>query len=256
MSSSRGAAFEGADYALLIGAKPRGPGMERADLLQENAKIFSAQGKALNSVAKSALVTVVGNPANTNALIAASNAPDMAPEQFSSMTRLDQTRAENQIAAKAGVGVSDVKNIIIWGNHSPSMYADITKATIGGKWAKEVVTDDAWLKDVFVPTVGGRGGAIIAARGASSAASAASAAIEHTKDWALGSNGRWVSMGVPSDGSYGVEAGIYYSVPVVCYPGSFKRVGGLEIDPYSAEMMDITRKELLEEKDAIKSQLP
>lgn len=230
--------------------------MERADLLKENASIFSAQGKALNKVAKSALVTVVGNPANTNTLIAASNAPDMDKDQFTALTRLDQTRAEHQIAAKAGVPVSEVANIIIWGNHSPSMYADITKATISGKWAKDVVTDTAWLKDIFVPTVGKRGGAIIEARGASSAASAASAAIAHTKDWALGSNGRWVSMGVASDGSYGVGEGIYYSVPVKCSPGSFSRIGGLEIDGYSADMMEITRKELEEEKAAIASLLP
>jgi len=256
-SASPETAFEGADYAVLVGAKPRGPGMERADLMAANAQIFSVQGKALNKVAKGAKVTVVGNPANTNSLIASANAPDMSPDQFTSMMRLDQSRAEHQLAAKAGVDVSAVQRLVVWGNHSASQYPDISHATINGKWAKDVVKDEAWLKNEFVPTVAKRGAEIIEARGASSAASAANAAVAHVRDWATGSEGRWVTMGVPSSDAYGIGPGIWYGVPVVCYPGGdYKRVGGLSIDPYSAEMMEKTRLELLEERDAVKDLLP
>lgn len=249
--------FAGCDYAVLVGARPRSKGMERADLMKANAEIFSVQGKALNAVAPKAKVTVVGNPANTNALIASANAPDMNPDQFTAMTRLDQTRAEHQIAEKAGVTVEEVDRVVIWGNHSASQYPDISHATIQGKWAKEVITDEAWLKNEFIPTVAKRGAEIIGARGASSAASAANAAVAHVRDWFLGSDGRWVSMAVPAVGDFGMGTGIFYSVPVVCYPGGvYKRVGGVSIDPASAEMMEKTRLELVEERNAVAHLLP
>lgn len=249
-------AFDACDYACLIGARPRGPGMERADLMKANAEIFSVQGKAINAKAsRDVRVVVAGNPCNTNCLIAANNAPDLDPKQFSAMTRLDQTRAEYQLAAKAGVDVTDVDRLVIWGNHSATQYPDIENATICGKWAPEVINDEAWVKSTFTPTVAKRGAAIIEARGASSAASAANACIEHMKDWALGSSGKWVSMGVKADGSYGIDDDIYYSYPCLTTAGMYSIVQGLPISPYSAEMMEKTRKELLEERDAVASLL-
>mmetsp|Transcript_50074 Transcript_50074/g.117323 ORF Transcript_50074/g.117323 Transcript_50074/m.117323 type:complete len:405 (+) Transcript_50074:201-1415(+) len=245
------AAFEGVDYACLVGASPRGPGMERKDLLLKNAEIFAAQGKALNAGAKGAKVVVVGNPANTNCLIGMMNAPDMPYENWTALTRLDQTRAEGMLAAKAGVSVNEVDRIVIWGNHSATQFPDISHATVGGKWAKEVVPDE-WYKGTFIPEVAQRGAAIIKSRGASSAASAAQAAVFHMRDWSLGSMGKWNSMGVISNGSYGIGEDLVYSVPVVNYPGEFRRVGGISLDPYAAEMMEKTRKELIEERDAIK----
>jgi len=245
-------AFDACDYACLIGARPRGPGMERADLMKANAEIFSVQGKAINAKAsRDVKVIVAGNPCNTNCLIAAANAPDLDPSQFSAMTRLDQTRAEHQVAQKCGVDVSDVDKLIIWGNHSATQYPDVSHATVGGKWAPDVINDDKWLKGTFVPTVAQRGAAIIKARGASSAASAANAVIEHMKDWAASSDGKWVSMGVKADGSYGIDDDIYYSYPCLTGSGTYKIVQGLPIDPYSAEMMEKTRTELLEERDAV-----
>lgn len=244
------AAFEGTDYALLVGASPRGPGMERKDLLTKNAEIFAVQGKALNAGAPDAKVLVVGNPANTNCLIGMMNAPNMPQSNWTAMTRLDQTRAEGLLAAKAGAHQSDVDRLIIWGNHSSTQYPDISHATIKGKWAKDVV-DQEWYTKTFIPEVAQRGAAIIKARGASSAASAAQAAVSHMRDWALGSSGKWTSMGVIANGSYGIGSDLVYSVPVVCYPGQYRRVGGVSIDPFSAEMMEKTRKELVEERDAI-----
>ena len=249
-------AFKDADVALLVGARPRGPGMERKDLLLENAKIFTAQGAALNKVAKRDVkVLVVGNPANTNAYIAMKSAPDLPKESFTAMLRLDHNRALSQLAAKAGVAVSDIEKLIVWGNHSPTMYPDIRFATVGGKGLKDMIGDDAWNRDVFIPTVGKRGAAIIDARGLSSAASAANAAIDHVRDWVLGSNGKWVTMGVPSDGSYGIPEGIVYGVPVTTANGEYTRVKDLEIDAFSRERMDFTLKELLEERDGVKDLL-
>ncbi|KAG8462653.1 hypothetical protein KFE25_004629 [Diacronema lutheri] len=249
------AAFEGVDYACLVGATPRGPGMERKDLLLKNAEIFAAQGKALNAGAPGAKVVVVGNPANTNCLIGMMNAPDMPRANWTAMTRLDQTRAEGLLAAKAGVSVNAVDRVVIWGNHSATQFPDISHATVGGKWAKEAIPDE-WYKSTFIPEVAQRGAAIIKARGASSAASAAQAAVFHVRDWALGSRGKWASMGVISNGSYGIGEDLVYSVPVVCYPGEYRRVGGISIDPYAAQMMEATRKELIAERDAIKHLLP
>ncbi|MGH8415271.1 MAG: malate dehydrogenase, partial [Gammaproteobacteria bacterium] len=226
-------AFKDADYAILVGAKPRGAGMERKDLLLENAKIFSVQGKALNKVAKKNIkVLVVGNPANTNALITAANAPRLNKKNITSMMRLDQNRAMSQLAAKTGVHVNDVKRLAIWGNHSSTQYPDIHQATVKGKPAVKLV-DENWVKSAFIPTVQQRGAAVIKARGASSAASAASAAIDHMRDWVLGSKGQWVSMGVPSDGSYGIKKGIVYGVPVVCAKGEYKIVKNLKPGPFS-----------------------
>jgi len=250
------AAFGDADYALLVGAKPRGPGMERKDLLTENAKIFSAQGKALNAhAARKVRVLVVGNPANTNALIALSNAPDLDPARFTAMTRLDHNRALAQLGAKTGAAVRDVRRMTIWGNHSATQYPDVSHATVGGRPVPSLV-DDAWVRDQFIPTVQQRGAAIIKARGASSAASAASSAIDHVRDWALGTpEGDWVSMAVPSDGSYGVAQGVVYSFPVTCSNGRWEIVQGLEISDFSRERMQATEAELLEERDGVRDLL-
>lgn len=249
-------AFKDADIALLVGARPRGPGMERKDLLNVNAKIFTEQGKALNDVAsRDVKVLVVGNPANTNAYIAQQSAPDLPAKNFTAMLRLDHNRALTQLADKAGVAVADIEKLVVWGNHSPTMYPDYRFATVNGKSLKALVNDDAWNRDDFIPTVGKRGAAIIQARGLSSAASAANAAIDHIRDWVLGSNGKWVTMGVPSDGSYGIPEGIIYGVPVITENGEYKRVEGLEIDEFSRERLDFTLKELLEERDGVKDLL-
>ncbi len=249
-------AFKDADYALLVGARPRGPGMERKDLLEANAAIFSVQGKALNDHANRDIkVLVVGNPANTNALITSSNAPDIDPANFTAMTRLDHNRAAAQLSAKTGSPVTDIRQMIIWGNHSATQYPDIHHATVGGKAAIDMVESD-WLANEFIPTVQQRGAAIIKARGASSAASAASAAIDHMHDWALGTPpDNWVSMAIPSDGSYGVAAGIIYSHPVRCSGGKYEIVQGLEISEFSQERMLATEQELREERAAIESLL-
>ena len=249
-------AFGDANYALLVGARPRGPGMERKDLLMENAKIFSAQGKALNDNAhRKVKVLVVGNPANTNALIALSNAPDLDHARFTAMTRLDHNRAISQLAAKTGASVNDIRQMTIWGNHSATQYPDISHCTVGGKPAPSLV-DDSWVRDDFIPTVQQRGAAIIKARGLSSAASAASAAIDHVRDWALGSApGDWISMAVPSDGSYGVSEGIVYSFPVHCADGRYEIVQGLDISDFSRERMTATEKELLEERNDVRDLL-
>ena len=245
-------AFKDADYCLLVGSRPRGPGMERAELLQENAKIFTVQGKSINDHAsRDVKVLVVGNPANTNAYIAMKSAPDLNPGQFTAMLRLDHNRALSQVAAKTGKAVKDIKNLTVWGNHSPTMYADYRFATINGESVKDMINDQEWNANVLLPTVGKRGAAIIAARGLSSAASAANAAIDHMRDWALGTNGEWVTMGIPSDGSYGIPEGVMYGVPVTCENGQYKRVEGLEIDAFSRERMDVTLEELEGERAAI-----
>lgn len=241
--------FRDIQCALLVGAKPRTADMERKDLLLGNAQIFSAQGKALNEVAaRDVKVLVVGNPANTNALIARENAPDLDPRNFTAMTRLDHNRAKAQLATKTGSHVSDVNGMIIWGNHSATQYPDISHATVRGEPATSQVPDD-WYRENFIPTVQNRGTAIIQARGASSAASAASAAIDHVRDWALGTPGEdWVSMGVASDGSYGIEEGVVYSYPVTCSNGSYAIVQGLDINDFSRDKMDATDQELREER--------
>lgn len=250
--------FGDISYALLVGASPRGPGMERSDLMKANAAIFAEQGKALDeSAAVNAKVLVVGNPANTNALVAAHNAPNMWPEQFIAMTRLDQSRAKSLLAEKAGVPVKNVDRVIIWGNHSTTQYPDLSHARIEGKWAKSVISDDKWIREEFIPRVQKRGAEVIDARGASSAASAASAAIDTVRDLHLGSSEQWLSNGIASDGSYGIENGIWYSVPTVCEGDShFRRVKRLPIDEFSAEMMAKSEKELLEERDAVRHLLP
>ena len=246
-------AFKGTDYALLVGARPRGPGMERKDLLAANAQIFTAQGKALNAVAsRQVRVLVVGNPANTNAYIAMKSAPDLPRKNFTAMLRLDHNRAASQIAAKTGKPVAAIEKLAVWGNHSPTMYADCRFATIEGKPVKDLINDAAWNKDVFLPTVGKRGAAIIAARGLSSAASAANAAIDHMRDWALGSNGRWVTMGIASDGQYGIPKDVMFGFPVTTAGGEYTLVQGLPIDAFSQERIDLTLKELLEEQDGVK----
>ncbi|HKS93122.1 MAG TPA: malate dehydrogenase [Gammaproteobacteria bacterium] len=248
-------AFKDADYAILVGAKPRGAGMERKDLLLENAKIFSAQGQALNSAAKKSVrVLVVGNPANTNALITAANAPRIPARNITSMMRLDQNRAMSQLAAKTGAHVNDVKRLVIWGNHSSTQYPDIHQTTVKGKPAVKLV-DANWVQNDFIPTVQQRGAAVIKARGASSAASAAAAAIDHMRDWVLGSKNQWVSMGVPSDGSYGIRKGIIYGFPVVCAKGQWKIVKGLKPSEFSRARMQATEKELLEEREGVKDLL-
>ena len=245
-------AFKDADYALLVGARPRGPGMERADLLQENAKIFTVQGKALNEVAsRDVKVLVVGNPANTNAYIAMKSAPDLPAKNFTAMLRLDHNRALTQVAKKTGKAVKDIKKLIVWGNHSPTMYADYRFATINGESVKEMINDQDWNANTFLPTVGKRGAAIIEARGLSSAASAANAAIDHMRDWALGSNGEWVTMGSPSDGSYGIPKGIMFGFPVTTENGEYQIVQDLQIDDFSQERINITLNELEEERAAI-----
>ncbi|MBN4664982.1 malate dehydrogenase [Pandoraea nosoerga] len=245
-------AFKDADVALLVGARPRSKGMERKDLLEANGAIFTVQGKALDEVAKRDVkVLVVGNPANTNAYIAMKSAPNLPKENFTAMLRLDHNRALSQIAAKTGKPVSSIEKLAVWGNHSPTMYADYRFATIDGQSVKAMINDDAWNNDVFLPTVGKRGAAIIEARGLSSAASAANAAIDHIHDWVLGSNGKWVTMGVPSDGSYGIPEDVIFGVPVICENGKYKRVEGLEIDAYSREKMNITLNELEEERAGV-----
>lgn len=249
-------AFKDADYCLLVGARPRGPGMERKDLLEANAQIFSVQGAAINKVAsRDVKVLVVGNPANTNALIAYRNAPDLKPGQFTAMTRLDHNRAISQLAAKTGKHNTDVESMIIWGNHSATQYPDIHHCTVDGAAATSLV-DQSWVVDDFIPTVQQRGAAIIKARGASSAASAANAAIEHMRDWALGTDGKIVSMGIHSDGSYGVAQGLIYSFPVTCANGEYSIVQGLSINDFSQDLMDKTETELTEERDAVASLLP
>jgi len=248
-------AFKDTDYALLVGSRPRGPGMERKDLLEANAAIFSAQGKALNDNASpNVKVLVVGNPANTNALIAQRNAPDLDPRNFTAMTRLDHNRAMAQLAAKAGKHVSDVEGLCIWGNHSATQYPDIHRASVAGEAAMSMVDMD-WYTGDFIPTVQQRGAAIIEARGASSAASAANAAIDHMRDWALGSDAV-LSMGVYSDGSYGVAEGLIYSFPVTCSGGDWRIVQGVEVNAFSQEKMDATETELTEERDAVAHLLP
>jgi malate dehydrogenase len=250
-------AFKDTDYALLVGARPRGPGMERKDLLEANAAIFSAQGKAINdNASKDIKVLVVGNPANTNSLIAQRNAPDINPRQFTAMTRLDHNRALSQIAAKTGSTINDVTHMTIWGNHSATQYPDIHQAKVNGQSAIDMVDQD-WYENTFIPVVQQRGAAIIAARGASSAASAANAAIAHMRSWALGTaEGDWVSMGVYSDGSYGITEGLIYSFPCVCKDGDWEIVQGLEINDFSRAKMSATEQELTEERDAVQHLLP
>ena len=249
-------AFKDADIAILVGARPRGPGMERADLLQANAQIFTVQGAALNKVAsRDVKVLVVGNPANTNAYIAMKSAPDLPAKNFTAMLRLDHNRAASQLAEKTGKAVRDIEKLCVWGNHSPTMYADYRFATIGGKSVKDLINDQDWNANVFLPTVGKRGAAIIEARGLSSAASAANAAIDHIRDWVLGTNGKWVTMGVPSDGSYGIPAETMFGFPVTCENGEYKIVQGLEIDAFSQERIDKTLAELQAEKDGVKDLL-
>ncbi len=245
-------AFKDADYSLLVGARPRGPGMERKDLLAANAQIFTAQGKALDAVANRDVRTlVVGNPANTNAYIAMKSAPSLPSKHFTAMLRLDHNRALSQIAARTGKAVASIEKLCVWGNHSPTMYADYRFATIDGASVKTMINDEAWNRDTFLPTVGKRGAAIIEARGLSSAASAANAAIDHMRDWALGTHGKWTTMGIPSDGSYGIPEGIMYGFPVICTNGDYQMIRDLEIDAFSRERMDLTLKELLEERDGV-----
>jgi len=249
-------AFRDTEIALLVGARPRGPGMERSDLLQENAKIFIAQGKALDAAAnRNVKVLVVGNPANTNAYIAMKSAPSLQRKNFTAMLRLDHNRALAQLALKAGIAVADIQKLTVWGNHSPTMYADYRFATVNGASLKDKIHDDAWNRDVFLPTVGKRGAAIIAARGVSSAASAANAAIDHMRDWVLGTNGRWVTMGIPSDGQYGIPKDVMFGFPVTCANGEYQLVPDLPIDAFSQERIAVTLKELEEERAAISSML-
>ena len=246
-------AFKGTDYALLVGARPRGPGMERADLLAANAQIFTAQGKALNaSASRNVKVLVVGNPANTNAYIAMKSAPDLPRENFTAMLRLDHNRAASQIAAKTGKPVSSIKKLAVWGNHSPTMYADYRFATIDGASVRDMINDQVWNADTFLPTVGKRGAAVIAARGVSSAASAANAAIDHMRDWALGTGGEWVTMGVPSNGEYGIPKDVMFGYPVTTEGGKYKIVEGLPIDAFSQACIDKTLAELTGEQDGVK----
>ena len=245
-------AFKDAQVAILVGARPRSKGMERADLLQANAQIFTVQGAALNKVAdRNVKVLVVGNPANTNAYIAMKSAPDLPAKNFTAMLRLDHNRAASQIAEKTGKAVADIEKLCVWGNHSPTMYADYRFATIGGRSVKEMINDQQWNAEVFLPTVGKRGAAIIEARGLSSAASAANAAIDHIRDWWLGTNGKWVTMGIPSDGSYGIPEGTVFGFPVTCANGEYKLVRDLEIDDFSRERINATLKELEDEKAGV-----
>ncbi len=245
-------AFKDIDYGILVGSRPRGPGMERRDLLAANAEIFKVQGKALNESAKRDVkILVVGNPANTNAYIAMKSAPDLPKGAFTAMLRLDHNRATSMLAEKAGVAVADIEKVAVWGNHSPTMYADYRFATVKGKKISEIINDETWYKDTFLSAVGKRGAAIIEARGLSSAASAANAAIDHVRDWALGTNGKWVSMGLPSDGDYGVPEDVMFGVPVTCANGAYERVKGLPVDEFSKSRIDHTLKELLEERDAV-----
>jgi malate dehydrogenase len=250
-------AFKDADYALLVCARPRGPGMERKDLLEANAAIFSVQGKAINdNASRNIKVLVVGNPANTNALITQRNAPDIDPRNFTAMMRLDHNRAKTQIAQKLGAKVTDVSTMTVWGNHSATQYPDLFNANVNGQTASDQV-DESWYVDTFIPTVQQRGAAIIKARGASSAASAANAAIDHMRDWALGTTGEdWVSMGVYSDGSYGIAEGLIYSFPCRCENGQWSIVQGLQVNDFSGERMRVTEQELTEERDAVADLLP
>ncbi len=246
-------AFKDADYALLVGARPRTKGMERKDLLEANGAIFTMQGRALDEAAsRNVKVLVVGNPANTNAYIAMNSAPNLPKKNFTAMLRLDHNRALSQLAARTAKPVESIEKMVVWGNHSPTMYPDIRFTTIGGQPAKALVNDEAWYRDTYIPTVGKRGAAIIEARGLSSAASAANAAIDHMRDWALGTNGKWVTMGIPSDGSYGIPENFISGVPVTCANGEYTMIKGLEIDEYSRGKMDATLQELLEERDGVK----
>ncbi|MFT5929811.1 MAG: malate dehydrogenase [Candidatus Azotimanducaceae bacterium] len=255
-TSDPSVAFKDIDYGLLVGSRPRGPGMERKDLLEANAAIFSVQGKALNDHAsRDVKILVVGNPANTNCLIAQRNAPDLNPRQFTAMTRLDHNRAMTQLAQKTGKHVTDVSGLSIWGNHSATQYPDITAASVAGTPAMDLV-DQAWVEKDFIPTVQQRGAAIIKARGLSSAASAANAAIEHMRDWSLGSDGKIVSMGVYSEGSYGIEKGLIYSFPCTCEGGNWSIVEGQTVTTFSQEKMKETETELKEERDAVSALLP
>ncbi|WP_295856819.1 malate dehydrogenase [uncultured Xylophilus sp.] len=245
-------AFKDADYALLVGSRPRGPGMERAELLAVNGAIFTAQGKALNAVAsRDVKVLVVGNPANTNAYIAMKSAPDLPRKNFTAMLRLDHNRAASQIAAKTGKPVASIEKLTVWGNHSPTMYADYRFATIDGESVAQMINDQEWNANTFLPTVGKRGAAIIEARGLSSAASAANAAIDHMRDWALGTNGKWVTMGVPSDGQYGIPKDVMFGFPVTCENGEYKVVEGLDIDSFSQERINKTLEELEGERAGV-----
>jgi malate dehydrogenase len=248
-------AFKDTDIALLVGARPRGPGMERKDLLAANAQIFTAQGKALDqSARRNVKVLVVGNPANTNGYIAMKSAPSLPKSSFTAMMRLDHNRALSQLASKIDKPVSSIEKLIVWGNHSPTMYPDLRFATIDGKAlidSKAPMIDDKWYRETYIPTVGKRGAAVIEARGLSSAASAANAAIDHVRDWVSGTGGRWITMGVASDGSYGVPQDVMYGMPCVCANGKYDVVKGLEIDDFSRQKMDATLKELLEERDAV-----
>ena len=246
-------AFKDVDVAMLVGARPRSKGMERKDLLEANGAIFTVQGKALNDHAKrNVKVLVVGNPANTNAYIAQQSAPDLDPNCFTSMLRLDHNRALSQVAAKIGKPVADIEKLCVWGNHSPTMYADYRFATVKGASVKDLINDQEWNANTFLPTVGKRGAAIIEARGLSSAASAANAAIDHVRDWVLGTNGKWVTMGIPSDGSYGIPAGTQFGFPVTCANGKFEIVKGLDIDAFSQERISLTLSELMEEREGVK----
>jgi malate dehydrogenase len=247
-------AFKDVDYALLVGARPRGPGMERKDLLEANGKIFGPQGQALDKVAsRNVRVLVVGNPANTNCLITMKNAPSLKPSQFTAMMRLDHNRATSQLAAKVGKPVTAIRKVTIWGNHSATQYPDVFQAEAEGKKIWPMINDQQWLESTFIPTVQKRGAAIIEARGLSSAASAANAAIDHVRDWVAGSrDGDWVTMGVPSDGSYGIPEGVIYGYPVTCRDGSYQVVKGIEISEFSRKRMDATLKELHEERDGVK----
>ncbi len=246
-------AFKDADYALLVGARPRSKGMERKDLLEANGAIFTVQGKALNDHAsRDCKILVVGNPANTNAYIAMKSAPDLPRRNFTAMLRLDHNRALSQLAAKAGKPVESIEKLVVWGNHSPTMYPDFRFATAGGEPLKALINDEAWNKDTFIPTVGKRGAAIIEARGLSSAASAANAAIDHMRDWALGTQGRWVTMGIASNGDYGIPQDVIYGFPVTCDKGEYKLVEGLEIDAFSRERMTATLDELTAEREGVK----
>jgi malate dehydrogenase len=246
-------AFKDADYALLVGARPRTKGMERKDLLEANGAIFTVQGKALDEVAsRDVRVLVVGNPANTNAYIAMKSAPNLPKKNFTAMLRLDHNRALSQLAAKTGKPIGSIEKLVVWGNHSPTMYPDYRFATVGAEAVQGMINDAAWNSDTFIPTVGKRGAAIIEARGLSSAASAANAAIDHMRDWALGTNGRWVTMGIPSDGSYGIPVDTMYGFPVVCANGEYTMVRDLPIDAFSRTRMDLTLKELDDEREGVK----
>lgn len=246
-------AFKDADFVLLVGARPRSKGMERKDLLSANAEIFTVQGRALNEVAsRNVKILVVGNPANTNAYIAMKSAPDLPQKNFTSMMRLDHNRALSQLAAQSGKSITDIEKIIVWGNHSPTMYPDFRFATVNGASLKQMINDEAWNREIFIPTVAKRGTAVIEARGLSSAASAANAAIDHMRDWVLGSNGRWVTMGIPSNEAYGIPKDLLYGFPVTTANGEYTLVSDLEIDAFSRERMDLALQELLEEQNGVK----